>query len=501
MWEDVSDDETAFIIERHSEEDDYVNYDTVGANVTHYLDYRVNPNTYYYYRVKSINQEGESAPSNEVRGKTKSLPYSPPRGPSELQGNFNGTTAITLTWEDKSDNEAAFYIYRGETINIVNFLDSLAANSTEYFDYKIESEHRYYYYVAASNSYGISEPTDTIEIQVQDVTKLKSPILSVLKTTNNSIHLMWDSIPGPSVQYQLYRFSNEADKVRFEPNSRTEFTDTELSSNTTFYYQVLVNDSLSNQVWSNVIEARTLPEFVANRISDSLIAMFIFSQRNNELVPDDSWYMDPIEMIISDTISLVENGNEALKISTPNAIISSSQQNNKISEACKLSDEISIECWLKTSEYFYSGVTTVLNFGNDISTAFSLNCQPSSRDINKIVYSVNLSTRTTSQQGSPTLLSEEAVDPNVLNHVVFSHDKSGAERIYINSRLVAEGFRPSGFDKWFDTYTLILANDLSQQNPWLGELYMCSIYNKALDQEEIVSNYLASPFTENNYIP
>jgi hypothetical protein len=500
IWENASEDATAFIIERHSEEDDYANYDTVSANTTYYLDYRVEPYTYYYYRVKAINQDGESAPSNEAIGQTRSLPHSPPRKPSNLKAIFNGSNGVIITWDDKSDNENAFYLYRGDTPATIDFLDSVVANTTEYVDYSIESGQTYLYSVTSSNSFGSSEPTDTIEIKIEIVNELESPILSILKTSSNSIHLVWDSISGNSIQYQLFRISDNDDTVKFNQIHTFDFNDADLIPNTTYNYQIFVSDTSDNHALSNIVEAKTLPGFVANRVSDSLIAMFILSQRDKELVPDYSWYGDPVELNIYDTLTLAETSKEALKLSLPNALISLPQHNNKISEACKITNEISIECWLKTSELVSSELTTVLTFGNDTSTVFSLNCQPSSQDLNKIDYAVNLSTRSTDHRGFPTFLSKKALQSNVLNHIVFSHDKAGVERFYINGQLTAEGYRPSGFENWLETYTLVLANDLDQQKPWLGELYMCSIYNTALEIEDISSNYTASPFTQDNFI-
>ena len=499
IWEDNSDNETAFIIERHSEESDFVNYDTVSANITYYLDYHVEPYTYYYYRIKAINEDGESASSNEAAAQTKSLPHSPPRKPANMQGVFDGTSNVELTWDDKSDNEDAFYIYKGETPSTLAFLDSVGADTTVYNDYMIESGHTYYYYLAASNAFGVSESTDTVKIITNDMPELEVPDLSVLRTSHNSIHLVWDSIAGKSVQYQLFRIDDN-DTVRFNAIEKNEYYDRNLASNTTYYYQVLVSDATIKQSASNIIKVKTLPEFVADRAMDSLIAMFILSQREHNSIPDFSWHGDPIDLNILDTLSVVETDNGALKITTPNELVSLPQFNNKISEACKYTDEISIECWLKTSKYIRSETTTILSFGNDSSTAFSLNCQASPEDIEKIIYSVNLSTRTTNQQGYPSFLSEISLFPDVLNHIVFSHERSGAEKFYINGKLVAEGYRPSGFEKWNETYTLIVANDQDRQKPWLGELYMCSIYNTALDIHDVSSNYIASPFAQNNFI-
>jgi hypothetical protein len=500
VWEDLSEDETAFIIERHSEEDDFRDFDTVEANITYYLDYRVEPYTYYFYRIKALNQDGISNPSNEAMGQTRSLPHSPPRKPSNLIANYNGSNSILLSWDDKSDNESAFYIFRGETPNTLVFFDSVSADINYYMDYAIQSQESYCYFIVAANNYGLSEPTDTVEVMVEEIIHLESPSLSVLRTSTSTVYLTWDTVPGNSVQYQIIRTINGQDSLKSPPITETQFTDPNLTANMIYHYQILATDALSNQSYSNIVEARTLPKFVAERVSDSLIAMFILSQRKNDIVQDFSWYGNPLILNIKDTLGISKTRNEALKLDSPNALVSPPQLNNKISQACKYTDEISIECWIKTSGKISTEPSTVLAFGNDSSLAFSLDCQPAARNDSKIIYSVNLSTITTGQLGNPSFLSGEAIEPNVLNHVVYSHDQNGLEKFYINGHLAAEGYRPAGFEEWMNTYTLVLANDIQHQKPWIGEFYLCSIYNRALKESDVIANYYASPFTENNFV-
>jgi hypothetical protein len=44
------------------------------------------------------------------------------------------------------------------------------------------------------------------------------------------------------------------------------------------------------------------------------------------------------------------------------------------------------------------------------------------------------------------------------------------------------------FSNWTD-YRLTLANELNQNHPWLGELYLVAIYNRALTTDEVSQNY------------
>jgi len=85
-WQDNSDNETSFVVERAIEPEPFVEVATVGADVTEFTD-NVEPGT-YQYRVKARNEFGDSGYSNTLEAKAGD----PPNAPSVLV-----TVTVTAT--------------------------------------------------------------------------------------------------------------------------------------------------------------------------------------------------------------------------------------------------------------------------------------------------------------------------------------------------------------------------------------------------------------------
>ncbi len=499
IWSDNSDNETNFIIERHIEGASFSRYDTVEANSTLYIDYRVDPATTYYYRITAINSDGESGFSNVVSGITLSLPHTPPQKPLNLNGYYNTTGSVILSWTDNSDNEQSFYLFRGESLENFSLLDSVDAEITLFADYSVLAQHTYYYYLVASNDYGVSDPSDTISVVVTAINIPDSTRLRILLTTCNSVRLAWNNTNVINPSYTIHRLEEDTILVLADQLDDTAFSDTLLAPNTHYRYQVVTNDQVGTKYYSNIAEAYTLPWFIENRANDSLVALYFFANRINDTIPDLSWNRNPINLHVADTASIFNDNQNSMRIGVNNRLTSSYSTARKIIDACQNTDEITIECWLKTSRLIELPEAKIISLENEFSTAFSLGCSVDIFDPDQIKYHVNLTTRTTDVHGNPIFGIDVPIETDVLQHIVFIHKLNGDELLYLNGKITAEGFRPSKFDNWDDTYRLVVANSLTDDSPWLGSLYMCAIYNKALSDDEIGRNYLASPFMEPTY--
>lgn len=85
-WDDNSDDETAFVVERKSDIEGYGILATLGANVTSFVDNAVSEGRTYTYRVRAQGAAGVSGPSNEA---SATIPGVPPGGTIKVKTKLN----------------------------------------------------------------------------------------------------------------------------------------------------------------------------------------------------------------------------------------------------------------------------------------------------------------------------------------------------------------------------------------------------------------------------
>jgi len=80
-----------------------------------------------------------------------------PSDPSNLQVNNVSPNSLTLTWQDTSNNETSFKIYRWDgTIGAFLYLTSVGANATSFTDAALNCGWDYFYEVSAYNTTGES---------------------------------------------------------------------------------------------------------------------------------------------------------------------------------------------------------------------------------------------------------------------------------------------------------------------------------------------------------
>jgi GDSL-like Lipase/Acylhydrolase family/Secretion system C-terminal sorting domain/Fibronectin type III domain len=289
-WNDASDNETEFAIERSlTGGADFELMATMPSNTTSYSDTNVSPVTTYYYRLSAANIIGNS-PYSTVS--TATTPILPPASPLSLTATATSFSEIALSWIDNSDNESSFLIQRSLTSgNSFVTIATVDADQLSYTDNLLNSTTAYYYRVAATNAGGSSQFTE----EASAVTLEGPPAtpLALIATTisSNEIGLSWIDNSSNETGFEIQRsLSSEEGFVPVGssgPNN-SEWSDTTLAPITKYYYRVHAFNSSGSSSYINT-SATTLPlppntpmALAAKAFSSKQIDLLWFDASDNE---------------------------------------------------------------------------------------------------------------------------------------------------------------------------------------------------------------------------
>jgi hypothetical protein len=205
------------------------------------------------------------------------------------------------------------------------------------------------------------------------------------------------------------------------------------------------------------------------------------------IVKDISEVGDPYDLTIADPAAVVWEPDGGLTITTP-TIISNTAPFTKAYDACRTSQEITIEAWVKNATVDSQGrvVTSALDSANH---NFALKQ-------NNTDWEFRLRTSENNLNGN-----DPADAPSVagmattnMQQVIWTRDDLGVgARFAFDGGLLQAGSTIEGnFTNWDATYGLAVGNEPSLDRPWLGTIYLLAIYCTEFDQSKVNANYAGS---------
>lgn len=156
VWDDNSDNESGFKVERRSGAGAFSVVATLGAGAVGYSDTGLDASTQYVYRVYAFNGAGNSANSNEHGATTEAASATAPDAPTGLEAWVNSAGAIGLYWNDNAVDEAGYRVFRATGAAEFELIAELAADETSYYDSGLVADTTYRYLVKAFNGAGES---------------------------------------------------------------------------------------------------------------------------------------------------------------------------------------------------------------------------------------------------------------------------------------------------------------------------------------------------------
>jgi hypothetical protein len=160
-WNDASDDERGFRLERKTGGGSFHEVVTLDAGTTSWTDAGLVASTAYTYQVYAFNRKGDSPASNTV---TVTTLAAPPAAPAGLTATAVSTSQIDLSWTDNSSNETGFDVDRSvDGTGGWSLLTTTSANVVNCSNTDLPAGARFYYRVRAKNAIGNSANSNTAD--------------------------------------------------------------------------------------------------------------------------------------------------------------------------------------------------------------------------------------------------------------------------------------------------------------------------------------------------
>lgn len=241
-WPDDTDEETGFVIERKTTEVGvYYQIASVPADSNNYSDTGLMPEVTYYYRVRSVNFEVNSAYSDEAIATTWSLL---PAAPTLLNVMAISSSSIALNWQDNSDNETGFNIERklGTCLsdNVWRQVSTTPVDITTSTVTNLLSYTTYSFRVKAYNVRGKSAYSECATAKTGALGTPKSPMnLFAIAVTPRTIKLGWLDSSTNETGFAVYRKAADGPWTLLTmtpPNTKEYFDNDTLGNSTTTNY-------------------------------------------------------------------------------------------------------------------------------------------------------------------------------------------------------------------------------------------------------------------------
>lgn len=222
------------------------------------------------------------------------------------------------------------------------------------------------------------------------------------------------------------------------------------------------------------------------RVTEGQVLLFDFDEGAGTVVHDGSGLVPAIDLSIGDPGAVQWLAAEgALQITAP-TILTSIGSPSRIGAACQESSEITIEGWISPAAVNQDGPARILTFSSDNATRNLMLGQ------NNTQATVRVRTTNTDDNGEPATNGLELPLTGALQHVLYTRDPISDEgRLYIDGALAGTETVAGTFENWDLTYPLMVGNELTEERPWRGTIYLLAVYCRALSAGEIQKNYEA----------
>ncbi len=253
-WKDSSKGVTGFEIWRKiGSSGNFARYLSSGPKTFNINDTNLNPDSTYYYKIRSINKYGESDFS-EVKSTTGSS-NSNVDAPYNVKAIATGTNVVKLTWSANNTNVNFFRVERKYSFSDYSSVGIVDANTFNYTDSLngLTAGGEYYYRIKA---YSGSDSAASSEVYVKTLSYVlsKPNITSITSTEKGMVKIDWVindyRTANIVIERKLGVGGSFTQVVNLDSNIRT-YSDSSLVSGATYYYRMKRDDGSISSEYSS----------------------------------------------------------------------------------------------------------------------------------------------------------------------------------------------------------------------------------------------------------
>ncbi len=166
---------------------------------------------------------------------------------------------ITFGWTDNSLDETGFSIYKSEELNgNYTLVESVDADIVQYTDINLNTGKTYYYKLRTIGTEGYTDFSDTL--QVKTTGPLAPSGLSAISNNDTTVNLTWIDNSDNETKFIIERSLEESTGFEFIDSvgiDSSEYFDSSLVFNTTYYYRVFAVSGQDSSEYANTASVLT----------------------------------------------------------------------------------------------------------------------------------------------------------------------------------------------------------------------------------------------------
>lgn len=285
QWQDGSDNETGFKVQRSTNGTFFTTVGTTAADVVTFMATGLAPGTRYYFRVLATNDGGDSTPSNVVSPTT--LP-APPADPSNLRAAAEGPRLVRVEWQDNSTSEITFRVERAQGAGPFGEIAVVVAGVTLFRDSTVQPQTVYTYRVRAVGDGGFSGYSNEATVETPPTPPAAPTDLAVVPLSATSLRVQWTDRSDNETGFEIQRRRGSDPFVRITTvgTDMSEFEDTGLQGNVQYDYRVRAVNAGGQSSYAGPASGLTFPAAPSNLAAAAQSPTSVgLSWRDNNGVP------------------------------------------------------------------------------------------------------------------------------------------------------------------------------------------------------------------------